>query len=70
MIHGINIFYYKMFDREKKSFFQKFIKSIEIYPDKALNEDILKWIISDFRCITIAKRIGASVCPWKQQMRR
>lgn len=44
VLENFNEVYYKMTDLEKKEFFQKFIRSIEIYPDRKVDEDILKWI--------------------------
>lgn len=44
VLENFNEVYYRMSDLEKKEFFQKFIRSIEIYPDRKVDEDILKWI--------------------------
>ena len=47
ILRDFDILYEKMSDAEKKQFFQNFIKSIEIDPDPAAKERILKHI--DFR---------------------
>ena len=50
ILRDFDILYEKMSDAEKKQFFQNFIKSIEIDPDPAAKERILKHI--DFRSAT------------------